>query len=258
MTISSDARQLANLKYSQQAQEISSGHWKTIKHYESNMPRGGGMRSAIDKEHFDMAQELSDLYITLHLEAFANEDLIPDEQDLQEMERQVAEIVRGCGANELYTPLVSTNGEFQTLLMKINGRLRTKVGQMRLESRLQKPAAVAQPASHQINIYGHNLGPIQQGGQNNTQNVLNAQFNAKIQELLNLIDIAQELSPVQKLKANTDIKAIQELSKLETTPEVQEEARSRLDGIISVISMSADMVSLGMPIIQIIQAFFGV
>jgi hypothetical protein len=45
---------------------------------------------------------------------------------------------------------------------------------------------------------------------------------------------------------------------LETTSEVQEEARTKLDGVTSVISLSADMLSLGMPIIQILRAFFGV
>lgn len=134
----------------------------------------------------------------------------------------------------------------------------TPLGVEALKTSLNSPGT-ASPINYNLNIHGDNLGPIQQGGQNNTQNAtINAQFNAKIQELLNLIDVTQELSPVQKLKAVNDIRTVHELSRLDTTQEVQEEVRSRLDNVTSVISLSADLVSLGMPIIQIIRAFFGV
>lgn len=122
---------------------------------------------------------------------------------------------------------------------------------------IEKPTNQSNP-NNQINIYGPNLGPVQQGGQGNVQNVnIDAEFEGKINELFALVENSK-LTPVQKLKAVNDIRAVHELSRLETTPEVQEEARTRLDGVTSVISLSADLVSLGMPIIQIMRAFFGV
>ena len=115
----------------------------------------------------------------------------------------------------------------------------------------------ANQSNNTTNIYGPNYGPLQQGGQGNVQNVnVNAQFDAKLNELFALVENSS-LTPVQKLKAVNDIKTVSELSRLETTSEVQEEARTRLEGVTSVLSMSADLLSVGMPIVQIIRAFFG-
>jgi hypothetical protein len=112
-------------------------------------------------------------------------------------------------------------------------------------------------SNNTTNIYGPNYGPLQQGGQGNVQNVtVNAQFDAKLNELFALVENSS-LTPVQKLKAVNDINTVRELSRLETTPEVQEEARTRIEGVTSVISLSADLLSVGMPIIEIIRAFFG-
>jgi hypothetical protein len=85
---------------------------------------------------------------------------------------------------------------------------------------------------------------------------VNAQFDAKLNELFALVENSS-LTPVQKLKAVNDIRTVRELSRLETTPEVQEEASTRLEGVTSVLSLSADLLSVGMPIIQIVRAFFG-
>jgi len=112
-------------------------------------------------------------------------------------------------------------------------------------------------SNNTTNIYGPNYGPLQQGGQGNIQTVnINTEFEGKINELFALVENSS-LTPIQKLKAVNDIRTVRELSKLETTSEVQEEARTRLEGVTSVISLSADLLSVGMPIIQIIRAFFG-
>lgn len=149
-------------------------------------------------------------------------------------------------------------GRFERLLGEAAIELNLSRNQLVLEQK-QREKAEKLSATNQVLIYGPNTGPIQQGGQNNTQNVIiNDEFNAKIQQLLNLIDVARELTPIQKLKASADIRYLEELSNLDPNAEVLDEVRTRLDGITSVISMSADLVSLGMPIIQILRAFFGV
>jgi len=115
----------------------------------------------------------------------------------------------------------------------------------------------ANQSNNTTNIYGSNYGPLQQGGQGNSQNVnVNAQFDARLNELIALVENSS-LTTVQKLKAVNDIKTVSELSRLKTTSEVQEETRTRLEGVTSVISMSADLLSVGMPIVQIIRALIG-
>ena len=54
------------------------------------------------------------------------------------------------------------------------------------------------------------------------------------------------------------LRYVQELNTLEASEAKQGEVRSKLDEVTSIISLSADLVSLGMPTIQIIRAFFGV
>jgi hypothetical protein len=256
MRISRSAKELAERKYIQEAQKLSAEHYGVIRRHEQVMPRGGARQGAIDKEHLKMARRIAEAYVSHHIEVFLAEGLIPDGNDLREMRTEIDNIIGRHKGGEFWTPSPSTAEALVWLPQQIYGDLANRVRQMELESRMPKTARAAEAVIH---IEGHNFGAIQQGGQNNTQNVtINAQFNAKIQELLNLIDGAQELTPLQKLKASTDITYVQELSKLEASKEVQEEARSRLDGVTSVISLSADLVSLGIPIIQIIRAFFGI
>ena len=115
--------------------------------------------------------------------------------------------------------------------------------------------------TYHTTIHGPNYGGIQQGGQGNTQNVsiqINQRFETKLQELLLLVEASTALTHVQRLKGANDIRAIQELSRIESTPEVIEEVRSRTGAVESIISLSADLTSIGMPIIQIIRAFFGI
>ena len=102
-------------------------------------------------------------------------------------------------------------------------------------------------------------GGVQVGGHNNTQtnNVnVGSDFTDAINKLLDLVE-ASSLNPVQKINTKSDIKAIQELAALEKSPEVVEEANSKIEAVKEVISMTADMTSLGMVLIQILQAAFG-
>ena len=55
-----------------------------------------------------------------------------------------------------------------------------------------------------------------------------------------------------------DIKTIQQLGQIEKTPEVLAAANSKIDTVSSVISSTADIVSLGMVIIPIIRTWFGI
>jgi hypothetical protein len=102
-------------------------------------------------------------------------------------------------------------------------------------------------------------GGVQVGGIKNTQtNTVNvsSDFTDAIKKLLDLVE-SSSLTPVQKIKTKSDIQTIQELAALEKSPEVIEAANSKIEAVKEVISMTADMTSLGMTIIPIIQAVFG-
>ena len=219
------------------------------------MPRGGAMRGAIDREHLTMAREIGMAYVDCHLDVFVAEGLIPDANDLREMRTEINAIVARDEGSEFWTPRPATAGALSILPDQIYGQLANRVRQMELENRMPTASIPAAPSIH---IGGNNFGAIQQGGQNNSQSVtINAQLNSKIEELLNRIDGATDLTALQKLKASTDLRYVQKLTALEESEENQEEARSKLNDITSILSISADLVSLGIPTIQIIRAFFG-
>ena len=103
---------------------------------------------------------------------------------------------------------------------------------------------------------GFNQGP---GGTQHIdiQNVKN-EFDNAIYKLLKGVEDSTELSPVQKMTLAGDINTIQQLGQIERTPEVLEVANSKIDAVSSVISSTADIVSLGMVIIPIIRTWFGI
>lgn len=99
---------------------------------------------------------------------------------------------------------------------------------------------------------------IQQGGQNNTQNIIqnvNPDFAKAINDLLNLVEHSS-LGSVHKIHMKADVQIIKDLADLEKSSEVLQLANSRIEAVKEVISMTADMTSLGMVLIPILQAVF--
>lgn len=212
--------------------------------------------------------------INAYVEAYKMDDALIDDEDKDE----IIEIIRSMINSRLHHITHSvTNRDFlnpitgekiPNLDSQIGGHFDRLLGEAAVEFNLARNQMVMErrkkasesktTSSNLINIYGPNLGPIQQGGRHNIQSTnINPEFEAKIGELFALVENSS-LAAVQKLRAINDIRTVHELSRLETTSEVQEEARTKLDDVTSVIALSADLLSLGMPIIQILRAFFGV
>lgn len=113
--------------------------------------------------------------------------------------------------------------------------------------------------NYTINVRGDNRANIQQGGHGNTQTtiVVGSDFEQAIKQLFAGIEQTESLSPLQKIKIKGDIQTVNELAKLDKTPEVIAEADTRITAIQTVLSTTADLVSLGMVVIPIIRALFG-
>lgn len=169
MRISDKAKELADLKYIQHAQRISSGHYANIQRFETTMPRGGAKKGAIDKEHLEMAKEIAETYADCCLESFMAEGLLPDVNDLKEIKAEIENIVGRHNGNEFWHPRPSTSEALTWLPQQVFGRFAARLRQMQLERELQRPAQEVRPSLNQITIAGNNYAAIQQGGQGNTQ-----------------------------------------------------------------------------------------
>lgn len=169
MRISRNAKELAELKYIERAQQISREHFENIRRNEQTTPRGGSMKGSIDREHLAMAQEIAEMYANSYLESFVAEGLLPDANDLREIKNEIENIIGRHKGDEFWTPRPSTSEALIWLPQQVYSRFAGKVRQMELEGGLQKPAQQA-ARSNQINIHGDNYA-VQRGGQGNVQNV---------------------------------------------------------------------------------------
>jgi predicted transcriptional regulator len=129
---------------------------------------------------------------------------------------------------------------------------------------IEQPNNPGTPNGRQQNITYNlslhdNRGNISMGGHGNTQTnvVVGSDFENAIRQLVAGIEQSQVLSPLQKIRVKSDVQAVNDLARVKKTPEIVTEARSRIDGIQTVLSTTADLVSLGMVVIPILQAVFG-
>jgi hypothetical protein len=119
-----------------------------------------------------------------------------------------------------------------------------------------EPPKPSTPPINVLNILGHNYGNAGVGSHFQQVQIKN-EFNYAIDKLLRGVADSVNLTPVQKMTVVNDIKVLQQLSEMEKTPEVVEVANSKIEFVNSVISSTADIVSLGMILIPIIRAGFG-
>jgi hypothetical protein len=126
-------------------------------------------------------------------------------------------------------------------------------GILEFERRGQPPA----PATNVMYI-NQNYAPVAQGS-NFTQSVtqIRNEFDDSIHKLLHAVEESRDLSPVQKITVRNDINMVHQLAHMEKTPEVIETASTKIDSINSIVSSTADIVSLGVVVIPMVRAFFG-
>lgn len=107
----------------------------------------------------------------------------------------------------------------------------------------------------------HFHAPFQGGyiqGPGGTQHVvIKNEFDDALYKLLQGVENSTQLTPVQKMILAGDVRTVQQLGQIEQTPEVIQAAKSKIDSVNSVLSSTADMVSLGTVVIPIIRAWFG-
>lgn len=121
------------------------------------------------------------------------------------------------------------------------------------------PQGRYQNITYNMTIHGDQHGNIDMGGRGNTQTniVVSSDFDQAIKRLLAGIEQSQSITPLQKIRVRGDVQTINDLARVEKTPEIVEEANTRIAGIQAVLSTTADLVSLGMVVIPILRATFG-
>jgi hypothetical protein len=102
------------------------------------------------------------------------------------------------------------------------------------------------------------VGAVQTGGQNNTQNVSfskNDPIDNIVAQIIEALK-ASQLPPLDKKEAIHNIEMVQELAKVEKTPDIIKRAKEKLELTQSVIKTGTDLGSLVLPYLSTIAQFF--
>lgn len=126
MRISRDREQLARMQFGQRAAEISRKYAEESSHIQW-MPRGGGKQAAEAKAHIARITEIAEAWVDIYLEAFAKEDLVPDNRDLKEMEDTIDQMLANRHGNDLYRPPVGSYEAIRMIPDRVKFKLRTRV-----------------------------------------------------------------------------------------------------------------------------------
>jgi hypothetical protein len=109
---------------------------------------------------------------------------------------------------------------------------------------IRKPVGTPEQSSqYTTNIHGHNFGGLQQGGQQNAQNIqvnINPEFNENLSKLIALIK-ESSLTEVQKEETIEDLERVGKLAQREKTPDVLEAAKKRLDLVKTSIDIATNI-----------------
>jgi len=127
-----------------------------------------------------------------------------------------------------------------------------------MQKRPEKPTSIFPANIYNQTFHVHD-GGVQQVGNHNTQHnrvSINTDFDNAIERLVAAIE-SSSLQPLQKISVKSDVVVLRELATLEKTPDVIDAANTRLDAIKEVVSMTADLTSLGTPVLPILWAVFG-
>jgi hypothetical protein len=170
----SDARKkLADSEYRKQAIEID----RDFSHIKVNALTFFGMRSEDKDTYFRIyaswLKRKVKARLQIYLDAFKEENVIPDEADLSNMSWAfwgVIEKITTSLPNELKYPLEQLGREQVIEDARRDIEIfaqRMSIEQMRANARQQQPSMI----HYNTHIYGDNRGNFQQGGSGNTQNI---------------------------------------------------------------------------------------
>lgn len=143
MRLSHESVELAELQYLKAAGEISSKYHQAVRKCEQTMLRGGAMKAAIDEEYIQMAKELVQSRLDTYLEAFRRENLIPNEDDVNQICFKLEGIVNGISHNTHHPARPSSQERYGTIVRNARMELVIAIKQLQLEARELKTQSVS-------------------------------------------------------------------------------------------------------------------
>jgi hypothetical protein len=169
MRISSEREELVNMQFGHISYEIKRKHPKANSRTIFKL-KGGNDVDTYRKALIEKLTDLCNAWIDICLAAFAKEGMVPNTDDLKEIEVKIDKII----SSEREVVFVGRGGisdkDKSLLVWRVKQALRLKVKEMELERRHQSPQAEITNINT-INIHGDNRGNVQQGGEGNTQTI---------------------------------------------------------------------------------------
>jgi hypothetical protein len=193
-------------------------------------------------------EKMFDAFIECWLNSFVADGIVPNQEDMAELHWKIEGIFAGSCMSPDLRPGQQLDG--------VEARAHSKLEAKALEMKLQANQWTETTPSYTTNIHT-NLGAVQVG-QHNTQNVTISQ---SVETLTNkLIEVVQtsSLGPLVKSEVIGHVYNIQHLETLDQSTTVIEQKREKLLTVDKLLSTTADVYTLAVPVIVLLKTAFGV
>ncbi len=170
---------------------------------------------------------------------------------------KVAQVVNIMPAEQFIKIVMELNDDLLVILNNQGALWMTPLGIEEVENRRNQQNTTSGITQNTTNIHGSNYGGIQQGGQNNTQNITvtnNPEFDKAIAGILEVIKSAS-INNEDKEELLADVKAINNLALKEPSPNLIERAKSRIN-LLEASFKAVDLAIKVAPYMPQIYAFF--
>jgi hypothetical protein len=138
MRISFAAQELSSLKYKERAQEIDKRHKQKMARISLANARRHELHQLIVQEYLAMATEKAEAWAAIRLEAFIDENLLPDPSELISMGNSIQKIVEQNIPPDPYAPGPHLMEHFTSIPIRIYASLEDKVRRLELEKQLNE------------------------------------------------------------------------------------------------------------------------
>jgi hypothetical protein len=253
MRLSKDAENLARIKYGQAVTNLAREHHQKEQAAMFSTPRGGALEAAKADLYLERLEKMGDAFVECWLGSFVADGITPDDQDLKQLHEQIKTMFGGPHASLSRLPL-GTHERIKGIEALTHRKLDAKALEMKLEQKGSR--STSKESSNYTMKIERNYGAVQQG-HHNTQNV---QINQTPEALTNrLIEIIQQssLQPLVKSEVIGNLYQIQHLGTLDQSTTVIQEKRDRILTVDKLLSTTADVYTVAVPIINALRVMLG-
>ena len=133
MRLSYESRELLRLQDIKLTSDVFERNRQELYKLRQNAPRSGPARAAIDRLYVRMADEIVQAVARGYLEAFRRERLVPTDEEIQEITRELVKVAHGIWYSHDHQPFRQAPNDFESVVHRAHLSVVVAVKEMRLD-----------------------------------------------------------------------------------------------------------------------------